>query len=105
MARPEQSRLDHFSRAGPGMMVVEVKFLKDNPRLPSDGLDVEFLIKAGDGEQADGMLKMLLDYPDISSQERTAAIERWYLGAVSAATRARRSTFLSRSKRRLKRHS
>ena len=50
-------------------------------------------------------LKSYLDYPDISSQERTAAIERWYLGAVSAATRARRSTFLSRSKRRLKRHS
>ena len=47
----------------------------------------------------------LPDYPDISSQERTAAIERWGAGAVWAATRARRSTFLSRSKRRLKRHS
>src|SRR5262245_49964748 len=32
------------------------------------------------------------DYPDISSQERTAAIERWDTGAVWAATRARRST-------------
>ena len=47
------------------------------------------------------------DYPGISAAflRRTAAIWRWGLGATVTAKRARRSRFLGRSKRRLKRHS
>jgi hypothetical protein len=52
-------------------------------------------------------LKRIPDYPGISAAflRRTAAIWQWGLGATVTAKRARRSKFLGRSKRRLKRHS